>query len=188
MAEAAAQDGTARRGKRAAEEGEEERGGRRRRSFQPAAEPLGTTVLHAAVDTRPQPLPARYFDTGTTEPVSFFLSGLEELLAWHPSSDDEFNVCAVPLAQRQPPLHSRRPRTLLCHDMRGGYLEDRCVVPGGQVHAAPGTHPARCCPFSSLQFSAWSVSCCWPLQVGPEGFISGSGAPWMGPALPGLPE
>lgn len=120
MAEAAAQDGTARRGKRAAEEGEEERGGRRRRrlgrgwgpgagrgarsgrsgrsgrsearcggrwprccparrggrtrsgargagrprasplspgSFQPAAEPLGTTVLHAAVDTRPQPLP-----------------------------------------------------------------------------------------------------------------------------------
>lgn len=26
-------------------------------SFQPAAEPLGTTVLHAAVDTRPQPLP-----------------------------------------------------------------------------------------------------------------------------------
>lgn len=76
------------------------------------------------------PAPARHFDTSTTEPISFFLSGLEELLAWQPDGNDDFNVAAVPLAQRQPPLHSRRPRTLVCHDMRGGYLEDRCVLPG----------------------------------------------------------
>lgn len=79
------------------------------------------------------PAPARHFDTRTTEPVSFFLSSLEELLAWQPDSNDDFNVSAVPLAQRQPSLHSKRPRTLVCHDMRGGYLEDRYVLGGGEM-------------------------------------------------------
>uniref|UniRef100_A0A5F9CG59 Uncharacterized protein n=1 Tax=Oryctolagus cuniculus TaxID=9986 RepID=A0A5F9CG59_RABIT len=68
---------------------------------------------------------ARYYDPDTTAPVSFYLSSLEELLSWAPGVDDGFNVALEPLAPRQPPLSSPRPRTLLCHDMMGGYLEDR---------------------------------------------------------------
>uniref|UniRef100_A0A8C5X982 Uncharacterized protein n=1 Tax=Malurus cyaneus samueli TaxID=2593467 RepID=A0A8C5X982_9PASS len=103
-----------------------ERRSRRRRSG-PAAAAEAALAAHPVLSPV---VPARYFDTKTTEPISFFLSGLEELLAWQPNSDDEFNVSAVPLAKRQPPLHSRRPRTLVCHDMRGGYMEDRHIHHG----------------------------------------------------------
>jgi mannosyl-glycoprotein endo-beta-N-acetylglucosaminidase len=69
--------------------------------------------------------PARYYDKDTTRPISFYLSTLEELLAWTPLMEDGFNVALEPLVCRRPPLSSPRPRTLLCHDMMGGYLEDR---------------------------------------------------------------
>lgn len=42
-----------------------------------------------------------------------------------PSLEDSFHVALSPPECRQPPLSSRRPRTLLCHDMMGGYLDDR---------------------------------------------------------------
>ncbi|XP_032768956.1 cytosolic endo-beta-N-acetylglucosaminidase isoform X2 [Rattus rattus] len=89
-------------------------------------------VFRDVVNFSPDPLPARYYDKDTTRPISFYLSTLEELLAWTPLMEDGFNVALEPLECRQPPLSSPRPRTLLCHDMMGGYLEDR-FIQGSEV-------------------------------------------------------
>ncbi|XP_027811384.1 cytosolic endo-beta-N-acetylglucosaminidase isoform X1 [Marmota flaviventris] len=98
------------------------RPGRRIKEDQEAA-----AVFREVVSFTPDPLPVRYYDKDTTEPISFYFSSLEELLAWTPHMEDGFNVALEPLGCRQPPLSSRRPRTLLCHDMMGGYLEDRFI-------------------------------------------------------------
>uniref|UniRef100_A0A8C7BFY8 mannosyl-glycoprotein endo-beta-N-acetylglucosaminidase n=1 Tax=Neovison vison TaxID=452646 RepID=A0A8C7BFY8_NEOVI len=84
-------------------------------------------VFREVVSFTPEPLPARYYDKDTTKPVSFYFSSLEELLAWTPDVEDSFNVALEPSECRQPPLSSQRPRTLLCHDMMGGYLEDKFI-------------------------------------------------------------
>ncbi|XP_051851402.1 cytosolic endo-beta-N-acetylglucosaminidase isoform X1 [Antechinus flavipes] len=94
-------------------------------------------VFREVINFKPEPLPARNYDKITTEPVSFYFSSLEELLAWNPGRDDAFNIAMIPLADRQPPLQSQRPRTLLCHDMMGGYLGDRFIQ--GSMTESPYT-------------------------------------------------
>ncbi|XP_033703255.1 cytosolic endo-beta-N-acetylglucosaminidase isoform X2 [Tursiops truncatus] len=84
-------------------------------------------VFREVVSFTPDPLPVRYYDKDTTKPISFYLSSLEELLAWTPNMEDGFNVALGPPECRQPPLSSRRPRTLMCHDMMGGYLDDKFI-------------------------------------------------------------
>lgn len=69
---------------------------------------------------------AKHYDADTTEPISCGLQTLEELLSWKRSEANPFNVAAAPLAPREPPLASCSRRTLVSHDMMGGYLDDRC--------------------------------------------------------------
>ncbi|XDA81171.1 hypothetical protein R6Z07F_011145 [Ovis aries] len=84
-------------------------------------------VFREVVSFTADPLPVRYYDKDTTRPISFYLSSLEELLAWTPDAEDGFNVASGPPECRQPPLSSQRPRTLMCHDMMGGYLDDKFI-------------------------------------------------------------
>ncbi|XP_062936665.1 cytosolic endo-beta-N-acetylglucosaminidase isoform X4 [Cynocephalus volans] len=99
----------------------------RRRTGRRIQEDQEEAVFREVVSFTPDPLPVRYYDKDTTQPISFYLSSLEELLAWTPCMEDGFNTALEPTECRQPPLSSQRPRTLLCHDMMGGYLDDKFI-------------------------------------------------------------
>ena len=58
-----------------------------------------------------------------SEPVTRPLTSLDELRAWT-EGFDELNVSSVSLRRVENDLE-RRPRTIVCHDMKGGYVQDR---------------------------------------------------------------
>ena len=58
--------------------------------------------------SKPQCLPFRYY---------------QEVMSWKPGQDD-LSVATVKLAKRVN-ISNDMPRTLICHDMRGGYLQDK---------------------------------------------------------------
>ncbi|KAF7645346.1 hypothetical protein LDENG_00206370 [Lucifuga dentata] len=86
---------------------------------------VGSITVHEVIKYTPSSLPAKHYDADTTEPISCGLQTLEELLSWKRSEANPFNVATVPLAPREPPLASCLRRTLVSHDMMGGYLDDR---------------------------------------------------------------
>ncbi|XP_070703889.1 cytosolic endo-beta-N-acetylglucosaminidase [Pempheris klunzingeri] len=90
-------------------------------------QPMDSDSIHEVIKYTPSPLPAKHYDADTTEPVSCGLQTLGELLSWKRSDANPFNVATVPMAPREPPLASCLRRTLVSHDMMGGYLDDRFV-------------------------------------------------------------
>jgi len=91
-----------------------------------------TESVEISVDlSKPARFTGRSVEAG--QPVSVPIKTLEDLFAWKANDDSDcgqlFNVASVPHLAKAIPAGS--PRTLLCHDMKGGYLEDRFACSTG---------------------------------------------------------
>ncbi|XP_007575693.1 cytosolic endo-beta-N-acetylglucosaminidase [Poecilia formosa] len=104
----------------------EEEDSKKKRTESCFDQPVDSSV-YEVIKYSPSALPAKHYDADTTEPISCGLSSMNELLSWNRSEANPFNVAAVPLAPRKPRLVNCLRRTLVSHDMMGGYLDDRFV-------------------------------------------------------------
>ncbi|XP_068434849.1 cytosolic endo-beta-N-acetylglucosaminidase [Clinocottus analis] len=98
-------------------------------------QPMDSSSVHEVIKYSPSSLPTKHYDADTTEPISGGLQSLEELFSWKRSEANPFNVATAPLPPREPPLAGSLHRTLVSHDMMGGYLDDR--FPQGTHAEAP---------------------------------------------------
>ncbi|XP_066498622.1 cytosolic endo-beta-N-acetylglucosaminidase [Hoplias malabaricus] len=125
--------GRSRRRKR--EENQEgERGKIKKIDTESCLDDSANVSVHEVITFEPSTLPAHHYDPDTTEPISSSLKSLDELLSWKRSEANPFNLASVPLSNREPQFSDSRRRTLICHDMMGGYLEDR-FIQGTEVGA-----------------------------------------------------
>ncbi|CAI5674091.1 cytosolic endo-beta-N-acetylglucosaminidase [Oreochromis niloticus] len=112
--------------RRKRENGEDSDGVARKRLESCLDQPTDSVICEVVTYTA-SPLPEKHYDADTTEPITCGLESMEDLLSWTRSKANPFSVAGVPLAPREPPLDRCLRRTLVSHDMMGGYLDDRFV-------------------------------------------------------------
>jgi hypothetical protein len=71
-------------------------------------------------------MPSRTLQKDSLLPQSYALKSMNQLRDWTPSNnDDTFNIPSIALQPRK--TSALKPRLILCHDMAGGYKEDKYI-------------------------------------------------------------
>lgn len=93
--------------------------------------------IHSDTNSDPPPSPPPFNPKEPAIPVSYPLKTLEELesRSYFDSFHFPFNKSRVKLHQQQPQALPQRPRILVCHDMQGGYVDDKWVQGGNNADA-----------------------------------------------------
>jgi mannosyl-glycoprotein endo-beta-N-acetylglucosaminidase len=69
-------------------------------------------------------MPSRTLQKDELLPQSYALKSMNQLRDWTPSKDS-FNIPSIALQPRK--TYALKPRLILCHDMAGGYKEDKYI-------------------------------------------------------------